>query len=75
MSRFDQERRECDAFVEVIITTAPLITNAAIEARHPAKPIGYRRERLNAAIELAENLARQLRESQQRLGWGRSDAA
>lgn len=77
MSRFDQERHECDAIVEVVINTMPQITGAAVEARHGTKPMHYRRARLAAAIDLADNLAAQLRESQKRLGWDdpRSDAA
>jgi hypothetical protein len=75
MRSYPEERRECDAFVQVAINTMPLIVNATIEARHGDKPIPYRRERLDAAIELAEGLATELRKSRERLGWDRSDAA
>ena len=77
MSRFDQERHECDAIVEVVINTVPQITNAVVEARQMAKATKYRLERLNAAIALADNLAAELRKSRERLGWpdDRSDAA
>jgi hypothetical protein len=75
MIRFDQERQECDAFVQVAINTVPQIVAATIEARHGDKPMSYRRQRLDAAIDLADNLARELRESRDRLGWTRSDAA